>query len=1013
MMKTLSFRVTALFLFASCATPAPEAEIASPSAAPLAMDVVSQLQPLLWQAEQSRSGPAYEFSLRDQIWTANNPSSRFRALLSPAGELSILSDSPNVSGFEAVLNLRGVGRGDAVLPRPLVSTSAEDNRVENDRAGGLREWYVNGRHGVEQGFTLSERPTGDGDLVFEIDVRGDLRPEMRGEDVMLRRNDEDALRYHGLFVIDAEGNRLSSHLEAAAGVISIHVDDTDASYPIEVDPWIQDGVLSGTAGVDGAGFAERMVMDGDTLAVAGEQVHVYVRNPESSWGWALQASFPGALSGLSGDTLLISNEVFTRTGGEWTLQATLMPADVRATRGVLSGDTVALASSGSGTTDSGAVYIFERTGDVWEEQATLTAAVPTSRDLFGAPLTMSIDTLAIGCVGDRDGGLDSGAVYIFERDGASWSQQAKLTSSDPAPSDRFGASISLAGDTLVVGAAGDDDDGSASGSAYVFARTGSSWSQQAKLNASDANADGLFGFSVSVSASADSIIVGAPGSDDYVGAAYLFSRTGATWAEDVKLTARDGFGGEGLPEDQLGRAVLHAGDSLFVAAPFENSDDGVLYSFSAEAPWSQLDRQLEPNSGFYFGDYPVAISGDTAMVAGNGVYVLKHDGERWIEQAVLDRAIRRYRSVAISGDTAVIGGSGVEVYVRDGSRWSLQATLIPPGSTPSGVTLGVAEDTVFLSENHVPGVRVFRRNGTAWAAGEELLTSDGGTIDAHAIHAEGDTLVLGVPTDAEQGENTGAAYVFVQAGGVWTQQAKLLSSAPAINGRFGYSVSLSSESVLVGSVQSVSAAHLFQRTGITWSEGTVLAPEPGGLLGGLSVSLWGDRAVAVGVDSDANRVAYVFMNSVLSELVPVPGDTAWVATYGDQLLLTTEENIYTYTFSDAVCGDLTVDEGEECDDGPEGSASCTSTCEAIEVDAGAPDGGPDAGTPDSGPSTDAGPTPDAAVPDAAIGMDGSAGDAGGMSDDGGCSASFGSRSGGLWALFALALLARRRRWRSV
>jgi len=138
-------------------------------------------------------------------------------------------------------------------------------------------------------------------------------------------------------------------------------------------------------------------------------------------------------------------------------------------------------------------------------------------------VSVSGDTAVVGANSDSNAGFDSGSAYVFTRSGATWTEQAKLTASDAAASDSFGRSVAVSGDTAVVGAVGDDDGGFTSGSAYVFTRSGATWSQQAKLTASDAAAQDFFGTSVSVSG--DTAVVGADRDDDAgfdSGSAYVF-----------------------------------------------------------------------------------------------------------------------------------------------------------------------------------------------------------------------------------------------------------------------------------------------------------------------------------------------------------------------------------------------------------------------------------------------------------------------------------------------------------
>ncbi len=209
------------------------------------------------------------------------------------------------------------------------------------------------------------------------------------------------------------------------------------------------------------------------------------------------------------------------------------------------------------------------------EQAKLTASDGAISDLFGYSVSISGDTAVVGADGDDDNGTDSGSAYVFVRSGTTWSQQAKLTASDGAEGDLFGWSVSISGDTAVVGAHYDDDNGLNSGSAYVFVRSGTTWTEEAKLTASDGAEDDFFGRSVSVSG--DTAVVGAYGDDDYgsySGSAYVFVRSGTTWSEEAKLTASDG-----AAHDLFGISVSISGGTAVVGAHYD--DDNAFNSGSA------------------------------------------------------------------------------------------------------------------------------------------------------------------------------------------------------------------------------------------------------------------------------------------------------------------------------------------------------------------------------------------------------------------------------------------------
>jgi hypothetical protein len=160
--------------------------------------------------------------------------------------------------------------------------------------------------------------------------------------------------------------------------------------------------------------------------------------------------------------------------------------------------------------------------DTWLQRQKLLAGDGAASDYFGYSVSISGDFAIAGAYADDDNGSASGSAYIFEWDGANWSQQAKLLASDGAASDYFGYSVSISGDFAIAGAYGDDDKGSNSGSAYIFKRDGETWSQQQKLLASDGAAGDYFGYSVSISG--NKAIAGAYNDVSAAGSAYIFMR---------------------------------------------------------------------------------------------------------------------------------------------------------------------------------------------------------------------------------------------------------------------------------------------------------------------------------------------------------------------------------------------------------------------------------------------------------------------------------------------------------
>ena len=230
-------------------------------------------------------------------------------------------------------------------------------------------------------------------------------------------------------------------------------------------------------------------------------------------------------------------------------------------------------------TDAGAAYLFTRPYTGWADSHETTKLIPAdgaAGDEFGISVAVDGDTAVIGANKDDDNGVDSGSAYVFTKVSGVWSQHAKLTASDGAANDEFGISVAVDGDTAVIGANKDDDNGNASGSAYVFTRPANDWAdgtETAKLTASDGAASDEFGISVAVDD--DTAVIGANKDDDNgdaSGSAYVFTRPANDWAdgtETAKFTAPDGAAG-----DRYGHSVGASGENVLVGAPsFDSTDD--------------------------------------------------------------------------------------------------------------------------------------------------------------------------------------------------------------------------------------------------------------------------------------------------------------------------------------------------------------------------------------------------------------------------------------------------------
>ena len=263
---------------------------------------------------------------------------------------------------------------------------------------------------------------------------------------------------------------------------------------------------------------------------------------------------------------------------------------------------------------SGSAYLFKRTGTGWAQQAKLLPSDGASGHKFGGSVSISGDYAVVSSVFDDDNGSFSGSAYVFKRSDIAWAQQAKLLASDGASGDEFGRSVSISGDYVLVGTAGDDDNGSGSGSVYTFMRSNTTWTQQNKLLASDGAASDLFGGSVSISG--DYAVVGARRDDDNgssSGSAYVFKLSGTTWVEEAKLLPT-----AGATEDNFGNSVSISGDFVIIGLNLdeEGTKVGSAYLFERDGTtWTQKDKLLATDGAAHdlYG-LSVSISGDLIAI---------------------------------------------------------------------------------------------------------------------------------------------------------------------------------------------------------------------------------------------------------------------------------------------------------------------------------------------------------------------------------------------------------------
>ncbi len=635
----------------------------------------------------------HRVSCVDGVHRARNPGQQWDTLFDGRG----FTTQPDDAEWSWGLELQGYGfEGAERTVTGIADVTFEGQRVAYEWDEVLTEWYINDSIGLEHGYTLTKRPTpaSDGaELVFVLDIRGTFAAEVHADGrgvSFLNEAGVSELDYAGLTVFDADGHTLPARLDVDAGRVVFSIQERGARYPLTIDPWLQ-------------------------------RAYIKASNTGAS-------DFFGQAVAVSGDIAVV---------GAWQEDSNATGVDGN--------------QGNNSASNAGAAYVFAREDGTWSQQAYLKAPNTEANDWFGSSVavdgTILNPTIVVGAWGEDspatgvgggqgNGAGASGAAYVFVRFGSTtWSYQAYLKASNTDPGDSFGSSVAVSGDTVVVGAPGEDSfTGSQSdntqpeaGAAYVFVRSGSIWSQQAYLKQAFPGFQDQFGASVAIDG--ERIVVGAPGEDSNAtgvngdqsnntgfgsGAAYVFTRIGTVWLPEAFLKASNTGN-----EDMFGSAVAISGTTVAVAARDEDSSAtgvdgdgsdntapaaGAAYVFVRDGAWSQQAYLKASNTDIedYFGQ-SISVSGDTVVV---GAY-FEDSG-----------------AVGVNGDqgdvTFFYDGGAAYVYVRDGTDWGQQAYLKASNTGASdhfGVACAVSGDTIVvgadLEDGSSSGVGGAQGNGTS------------------------------------------------------------------------------------------------------------------------------------------------------------------------------------------------------------------------------------------------------------------------------------------------------------
>jgi len=447
---------------------------------------------------------------------------------------------------------------------------------------------------------------------------------------------------------------------AAERLGSVHVFRNEAGY------WIEEIELHPRDVQDYMDFGTSLSLDGDRLVSGTNGGFAYVfRRDTSGWiedarldageypygtrwlGWATAADGGVIVVGATGDDengpSAGAAYVFDSSEGEPARAETKLRTGSEGDRLgfpiFMDGSDIIVGANRAGA--GGAVLVLRRDGARHVVAQELSPSDAEALDYFGTSISISGDVMAIGANGDDDAGPDSGAVYLFRRNAGRWEERGKLTAPDAVAGENFGMGVVLEGGTLGVSAPWDDDQGTRSGSVYVFRGGDTIWNLESKLVPAEVGSGDYFGLALALRG--DTLVASAPfdGIWDVYGSVYTYQRTGSQWNPTGRLRPNTSAGAN------FGWALSMDDDELVVGSPVDHGNgylDGAAYVYRRSgATWS-LEGEISaglasPLDGF---GYSVRLVGDTILVGAyydddaildsGSVYLFRREGDEWVER---------------------------------------------------------------------------------------------------------------------------------------------------------------------------------------------------------------------------------------------------------------------------------------------------------------------------------------------------------------------------------------------
>ena len=631
--------------------------------------------PIPREAEPLAPDPCNIDGLRDileeSIYSARPTESGYGAY-NRAQELDIQFDclgvmvSPKGKAWSWGLSLQSYGfPNHRVVCNQTQGTRTAGKKVTYSWDNNLDEWFINNPQGLEHGFTFQERPARNlkesGPLLIELAVLGSLTPstEVSGHRIaFVNGSGQRVLSYSGLHVFDADGVPQSASFMGVNGGFQIRIDESCARYPLTVDPLVRQTYLKPLA-------TDSLDYFGGVVAISGDVVVVGARYEDSN------------AIGIDGD------------------------------------------ASNNSSTFAGAAYVFRRTGGLWAQEAYLKASNTDAYDWFGASVAIEGDLVVVGAPEESSSATgingnqhsnaaqSSGAAYIFERVAGVWTQVAYLKASNAEAIDRFGKSVAIDAQRILIGASyesssspgvnGNEADNARgySGAAYLFERNGNSWIQSTYIKSPHPDWGDHFGDAVAISG--DRILIGAYAEESAAsgvnpnpntgvahynsGAAFVYERIAGAWAATTYIKAPVNHSG-----DRFGGAVAIADDRIFIGARGESGTSGAVHIYKPTVlPWWRHVAHISADNahpGSQFGHSLDAV-GNRLLVGAFGESRTGPDGSqsppqaygsgaaysfvstagvwqqtRYIKASNEGRTYQFGSSVALTTERAIIGSSG-------------------------------------------------------------------------------------------------------------------------------------------------------------------------------------------------------------------------------------------------------------------------------------------------------------------------------------------------------------------